>query len=46
MKSRLAACGASTLVALSVAAASEAVVNAPVALGKKFFATTPQAATM
>jgi len=35
-----------SLVALPVIAASEAVVSGPVASGKNFFPTTPQAATM
>src|SRR5262245_16275591 len=43
---RFAACGASTLVAWSVLPASPALVSAPVASGKNFFPTTPQAATM
>src|SRR6478752_3574026 len=45
MNSRLAAWGASTLVALSMPA-SEVDDRAPVASGKNFFPTTPQAATM
>jgi hypothetical protein len=46
MNSRLAACGASTLVALSVMPPSVAVDSAPVAPGKNLLPTTPQAATM
>src|SRR6478752_2674839 len=45
-KSRFAACGESTLVATSAAAASPAVVSAPVADGKKLFKTWPFCATM
>src|SRR5215510_11958141 len=40
------ACGASTLVALSVIPASELCVSGPTALGKNLLPTTPQAATM
>src|SRR5690348_10662946 len=44
--SRFSACGASTLVALSVMPPRPAVVSAPVLLGKNLLPTTPQAATM
>src|ERR1041384_714128 len=46
MNSKSAACGARTLVALSVMAASDAEVNAPVLWGKNLGCTTPQAPTM
>src|SRR5262245_38478440 len=42
MNRRLSACGASTCTALSLAAASDALVSAPVAPGKNLLPTTPQ----
>src|SRR6478609_9813034 len=46
MNSRFGAWADSALVAVSAEPASPAVVSAPVADGKKFFATTPFSATM